>query len=54
MENRQAATEAGNVSTRLGNTQHDPVHRRLVWVLVVATTVLIANAVIVVALGGAG
>jgi hypothetical protein len=52
MENHQAATEAGNVSTR-SHTQHDPVHKRLVWVLVVATTVLIANAVIVVALGGA-
>jgi hypothetical protein len=34
--------------------QHDPVHTHLVWALVIATIVLIANAVIVVALGGAG
>jgi hypothetical protein len=54
MENHQAATEAGNVNTRPGYTQHDPLHKHLAWALVIATTVLIANAVIVVALGGAG
>jgi hypothetical protein len=43
-----------NVSTRPLYTQHDPVHTHLVWALVIATTVLTANAVIVVALVGAG
>jgi hypothetical protein len=43
-----------NVSTRPLYAQHDPVHTHLVWALVIATIVLIANAVIVVELGGAG